>query len=113
MTKQMLKKQFKEDIKKISALIWKKYKPEKIILFGSSVRGKMKENSDLDFFIVKNSTKPRHQRQDDVFRLLWGIRREYPVDVVIYTPKELEHRLELGDFFVRNILDEGKVLYER
>lgn len=102
----------KRDIDVITERLKEKYNPEKIVLFGSAVRGEMKEGSDIDFFIVKNSKKPSHRRIIDIFHLLRGIDREYPADFIVFTPSELKQRLELGDFFIKNILDEGKILYE-
>ncbi len=105
-------KGLKRDIQIIAEAIKTKYHPEKIILFGSAARGEFEEGSDLDFFIVKRSKLPRHRRAIGIFHLLRGMDRKYPVDFIVYTPKELEARLALGDFFVRNILEEGEVLYE-
>ena len=36
-----------------------------------------------------------------------------PMDVIVRTPDEVESRLALGDFFVKEVLDRGKVLYQR
>ncbi len=30
---------------------------------------------------------------------------------IVYTPKELEERLACGDFFIREVLEKGEVLY--
>lgn len=105
-------KGLKRDIQIIAETIKAKYHPEKIILFGSAARGEFEEGSDLDFFIIKRTRLPRHRRAIEIFHLLRDIDREYPVDFIIYTPKELKTRLALGDFFVGNILEEGEVLYE-
>lgn len=102
----------KRDISEITKRIRDEYKPEKIILFGSAVSGKVEPGSDIDFLIIKDSHKPKHKRIVDIFRLLRGIDREYPLDFVVFTPHELQERLQLEDFFVKNILEAGKVLYE-
>jgi len=39
--------------------------------------------------------------------------RPFPVDILVKTPKEIEEDLKSGDFFIREILTSGKVLYER
>ena len=101
-----------KEIRTISELIRTKYKPEKIILFGSAARGEYEEGSDLDFFVVKNTRLPRHKRIEYLYGLLYGANRANPVDFIAYTPKELKVRQDMGDFFVGNILEEGKVLYE-
>lgn len=100
------------DVRIIAQTIIRKYHPEKIVLFGSAARDEFEEGSDLDFFIIKQTRLPRHRRAIEIFHLLRDLDREYPVDFIIYTPKEFRTRLALGDFFVKNILKEGKVLYE-
>jgi len=37
----------------------------------------------------------------------------FPLDLLVRSAEELERRVQLGDFFLRDILREGKVLYER
>lgn len=102
----------KSDISAIIERLKEKYRPQKIILFGSAVRGKFREGSDLDFFILKDTQKPHHRRIVDIFHILRGIDRENPVDFIVFTPEELRQRVKIGDFFIKNILDEGEVLYE-
>ncbi|MCK4245103.1 MAG: nucleotidyltransferase domain-containing protein [Candidatus Omnitrophica bacterium] len=105
-------KKLSRDVQIIAERIIKKYHPEKIILFGSAARDEFEEGSDLDFFIIKQTKLPRHRRAIEIFYLLRDLDREYPADFIIYTPKEFKVRLALGDFFVKNILEEGEVLYE-
>lgn len=101
-----------KEIQTITSIISQKYKPEKIILFGSAANGQVKENSDIDFFIIKDSSKPRHYRSAELYRLIRNVDRRHPIDFVVYTPKEVKKRTSLGDFFVTNILQEGRIIYE-
>jgi len=40
--------------------------------------------------------------------------RQFPVDIIVKTPKEVEHALKnKRNFFIHDILTRGKVLYER
>lgn len=105
--------QFQNQIKAVVERIAKEYQPEKIILFGSAARGEMGSDSDVDLFVVKNDEKPRHQRSVDVRGALRETGYTFPLDVLVYTPKELEYRLWLGDFFVKRVMREGKVLYAK
>ena len=36
----------------------------------------------------------------------------FGIDLIVRTPKTLKQRVEMGDGFIRDILKEGKVLYE-
>lgn len=88
----------------------KKYKPEKIILFGSCARRKPRKDSDIDLLIIKKTKKSPYKRIPEVRSYLRGINRAF--DILVMKPKEVEKRLKLGDFFIEDILKEGKVLYE-
>jgi uncharacterized protein len=97
------------EIERITAQLVEKYRPEKIILFGSAARGDSTLDSDLDFLIIKKDTPYRgRDRMIEVSRL---IDRNLPADFLVYRPEELEKRLAMGDPFVELVVAEGKVLY--
>ena len=89
----------------------KPYQPKKVILFGSYAWGRPSRSSDVDLFVIKDSKKLKHRRITEVERLLGET--SFPTDVLVYTPAEVRARLELGDFFVTRVINEGKVLYEK
>jgi predicted nucleotidyltransferase len=97
---------------KTSAIVknLKKYNPEKIILFGSWAWGKPKKNSDVDLLIVKNTKKNPYKRVPEARKFLRSI--DFPFDILVFTPKEIEKRLRTKDFFISEIVSNGKVLYE-
>lgn len=89
------------------------YHPFKVVLFGSQVWGEPDEGSDMDLFIVKETDECFLDRMRTVKRLLYETGRvPFAMDVLIYTPQEVEERLSLGDPFVCDILNGGVVLYE-
>ena len=100
---------FEKEIESITAQIVEKYKPEKIILFGSIAREKSISDSDVDLIIIKKDT-PLYGA-DRIRELSKMIDRNIPLDLLIYRPEEFEKRLKLGDPFLKAILREGKVLY--
>lgn len=100
---------FEKEIQNITQQIIEKYKPEKIILFGSAARGEPNLDSDVDFLIIKKKT-PLYGA-DRIRELSRIIERNIPVDLLIYRPEEFQKRLQMGDPFLKSILEEGKVLY--
>ncbi|OIN92046.1 MAG: nucleotidyltransferase domain-containing protein [Anaerolineae bacterium CG03_land_8_20_14_0_80_58_20] len=86
-------------------------KPEKIILFGSYAYGTPNSHSDVDLLVVLKTNTSLKERSWKVSRLL--LPRPFPVDILVKTPKELETALRSGDFFLKEIMTRGKVLYER
>lgn len=101
-----INKQFAEIISRL-----KPYHPQKVILFGSYAWGHPSKESDVDLFIIKPSSEPKHLRSTKVDRLLYG--SPFPIDALVYTPSEIKKRVKLNDFFIKRIIENGKVLYEK
>ena len=99
---------FEKEIKSIATQIIEKDQPEKIILFGSAVHGRMTLDSDVDLLIIKKDT-PLYG-VDRIRELSKIIDRNVPVDLLIYRPEEFEKRLKMGDLFLKAVLKEGKVI---
>ncbi len=91
--------------------IIKGYKPKKVILFGSYAYGEPSEDSDIDLLIIKNTDKRPIDRWIEVKRLLRDKNRMLPVSPLVYTEKEIEERIAIGDFFVEEIFEKGELLY--
>ena len=98
------------ELKKIVENIEINYNPEKIILFGSLAAGRATKGSDIDLGVIKDTDKDPWSRSEEVDRY---IRHDVPVDVLVYTPREIVERLRINDSFVKEIMEKGKVLYER
>ena len=85
--------------------------PDKIILFGSHARGTARPDSDVDLLVIGPSDLPRRQRQVRFRRALFGSGVAY--DLLALTPAEVELRLQRNGPFIREILSNGKLIYER
>lgn len=85
--------------------------PQAIILFGSYAYGTPTPDSDVDLLVIWETQLPRLERYLAVSQLLAP--RPFPVDILVKTPDELAHALAAGDFFLRDIVDRGEMLYER
>jgi uncharacterized protein len=87
------------------------YAPEKVVLFGSYAYGVPRTDSDLDLLIIKETSERFLDRWVTVQGILTGTHRALPVETLILTPQEIQHRLAIGDQFITEILAKGKVLY--
>ena len=87
------------------------YSPERIVLFGSHVWGEPTAHSDLDVLVIKETPQREAQRIRDVSRLLQP--RPLPLDILVKTPEEIQQRLDVGDPFIRRIVEHGRVAYDR
>jgi predicted nucleotidyltransferase len=91
--------------------IVRELQPDKIILFGSYAYGTPTPDSDVDLLVIMQTDKQSSDRTWEVARLL--IPRPFPVDILVRTPVEIQQALAQGDFFIQEIVTQGKVLYER
>jgi predicted nucleotidyltransferase len=89
------------------------YKPERAILYGSYAYGTPNADSDIDLFIVKETDAKPVDRIVEVMRLLFTPGRDVSVEPLVYTPGELSERLARRDPFLTEILERGRVIYER
>jgi predicted nucleotidyltransferase len=85
--------------------------PQQIILFGSYAYGRPTADSDVDLLIVMDSNDRPVARAARVSKLLRP--RPFPIDILVRTPEEIRYRLKIGDLFVREIFERGKVLYDQ
>ncbi len=85
--------------------------PLQVILFGSYARGMPATDSDLDLFVVVESNLPRHKRSAKI-RLLFSP-APCPLDILVYTPQEVESCSGVVNHIVTHVMTTGKILYER
>lgn len=85
--------------------------PEKIILFGSYAYGTPTPDSDVDLLVVMKNRNSHRENYLSVSDCL--IPRPFAVDIVVRTPREIELALAKDDFFIQEITERGKTLYER
>ena len=87
-----------------------RFNPEKIILFGSYARGNPRPESDVDLLVVMDTSLREVQQeiliQQSLEMDLFGL------DLIVQTPRRLQERVTLGDSFLREILRDGKIVYE-
>jgi predicted nucleotidyltransferase len=104
------KKILEDELKRILEILRDKYKPEKIVLFGSLANRELHEWSDIDLLIIKGTTKRPIERILEVSRL---IEPKVGIDLFIYTPEEYELLLKERFSFLLKVLKTGKIVYEK
>lgn len=87
------------------------FNPEKVILFGSRATGTAQPDSDIDLLVIMEAEVPPIERAIAVKRVCRP--RFVAMDLLVKTPEEVTTQLQQGNFFLRQILAEGRVLYER
>ena len=85
------------------------FHPQKIILFGSYAYGTPRPESDVDLLVVMDTQLSELEQAVVICR---AIPYRFGLDLVVYTPQHLAQRLEWGDSFLREIMQNGIALYE-
>lgn len=100
------------DMQQIEALgrqIADEFNPDRIILFGSYAYGEPTADSDVDLLVVLPFKGYPFRKASEILRITDP---DFAVDLMARTPEQLQQRLELGDFFIQEICEKGRVLHE-
>lgn len=98
-----------EEIKEFAAKLARAFRPKKVILFGSYAYGSPEEASDVDILVIMPT---RLRSVEQAIEIRRTVKSSFPLDLIVRTPEQIEERLSLGDFFIKEVLTKGKVLYE-
>src|SRR5580698_7112956 len=96
-------------IRRFARQVAERFHPDKIILFGSHARGTPHADSDVDILVIM----PTRNQLDQAVRIELACDPPFPLDLLVRTPKNVRCRLEEGESFLREVLAQGKVLYEK
>lgn len=98
-----------KEVESLVSQIRRRYNPQRIILFGSFARGDYDKYSDIDMLIIKDTNK---RFLDRIGEVLNACDYSRPFEPLVYTPEEIAD-MSRWNFFIKRVLKEGKVLYER
>lgn len=96
-------------IQTFSQHIVEKFHPERIILFGSYADGQPTEDSDVDLLVILPFEEMPVQK---AIAIRQQVRAPFPLDLMARTPEQIQQRLDMSDFFIQDIMQNGRVLYE-
>lgn len=99
------------NIRRVAETIARKFKPEKVILFGSWAHGTPRRDSDVDFLVVKKTPNTRMMARTIDGTLF---PRPFPIDLIVYQPEQFARAIRRGDFFINEeVLARGRILYDQ
>lgn len=84
--------------------------PVRIILFGSYARGDVSDDSDLDLLVIMPEVKSKFKEMIRLRRALRPLR--IPIDILVYSQKEVEEWAHLPGTALYWAVKEGKVVHE-
>jgi uncharacterized protein len=88
--------------------IVERFQPKKVILFGSYANGSPNADSDVDLLVVM----PAKNEVSQAVRIRHALPAPFPLDLLVRSPKTLSRRKALGDWFMKEITEQGIVLHD-
>jgi predicted nucleotidyltransferase len=92
-----------------SKAIAEKYSPERIVLFGSYANDCPKDDSDVDILVVFPGNGDVADRS---LEIRTALSPDFPLDLLTRSTGVISRRIKQGDYFLREIIETGKILYE-
>jgi predicted nucleotidyltransferase len=99
--------------------VLKQADPYKVILFGSYAKGTADENSDIDMVVILDNNdvaKTYEERQNKklyINRLVRNINYKIALDILVYSKEEYKIVKNYGNYFIDEIENTGKIIYEK
>ena len=97
-------------IEEYAGRVARAFAPERIVLFGSYAYGTPTEDSDVDLLVVLPHIG---DNLDAALQIRNQVDAPFPLDLIVRSPTALRARLRLRDYFMREIVKRGKVLYDQ
>lgn len=102
----------KQIIREYAKDLEKRFRINKVILFGSAVTHKFSKNNDLDIIVLSNDFKKISflKRLELLSQARSGESREVPMDIIGYTPAEF-NKLSKESVVLKEAKQNGKVVW--
>lgn len=97
-------------IQEYARRIAERFNPETIILFGSHARGDAEPGSDADLLVLMEFDGAGAEQ---AYRIRRELPRRFALDLIVRRPRDVERRIQMGDPFLRAVMEAGRVLHER
>jgi predicted nucleotidyltransferase len=96
-------------IRRFARQVAERFRPDKIILFGSHAYGTPHADSDVDILVIM----PCRNELDQAFQIRCAVPAQFPMDLIVLKPRNIEWRLAERESFVTEIMTKGTILYEK
>jgi predicted nucleotidyltransferase len=97
------------DILRFVDEVAEKFRPQRVILFGSYAYGTPNEDSDVDILVVMNYRGKNHEK---IIKIRQTVDYPFPMDLLVHNEAEISRRIRWNDFFLREIMEKGLILYD-
>jgi predicted nucleotidyltransferase len=99
----------REEIQAFVDQVVERFRPSKVILFGSYAYGKPNADSDVDLMVVM---RHRGSNLQAAGKIRLACPRKFAMDLIVQSPAKVRGRIKRGDVFMNEVISRGVVLYD-
>jgi len=96
-------------IRDLAREIGVRFRPQRVILFGSHAKGTARRDSDVDLLVIMPFRGRPARKAAEV---LMSVSPPFAMDVLVRTPQVVQRRIAMGDCFMQDVVENGIVIYE-
>jgi uncharacterized protein len=100
-----------QQIRCLCDAIAQEFRPEMIVLFGSYAYGEPRLDSDVDLLVVMPFEGSPFRQAAMILNHVVHTVGVLPMDLLVRTAEQVQERLHMGDSFIRDIIEHGKMMY--
>lgn len=89
--------------------IVERFRPRRVVLFGSYADGQPHAGSDIDLLVEMDTALTETEQALEICR---AIDYHFGLDLIVRRPETVTSRLAAGDLFLREVMERGRVLYD-
>jgi uncharacterized protein len=107
-----LTKNYRTTLKDLKARLIREFGSafDSIILYGSVARGDFRKESDIDLLLISNDKSLAEKAYAAGYDI--DIKNHTVTSILIYSSQEMQNKIALGSPFIKNVINEGKVIYD-
>lgn len=102
----------RKQIQQLCNEIAREFHPDRIVLFGSNAYGNPRPGSDVDLLIVMPFEGSPFRQAAKILSHVVKTVGIFPLDLLVRTGRQVQERIQIGDSFMRDVIERGRVMYE-
>jgi predicted nucleotidyltransferase len=102
----------RKQIERVCREIASQFHPDRIVPFGSYAYGNPRAESDIDLLVVMPFEGSPFRKAAEILGHVVTTVGVIPLDLLVRTSEQVQQRLQIGDSFMREIIEHGRVMYE-
>jgi len=101
-----------DEVEPYLRLIVDRFRPRRIILFGSQIYGEPSRDSDVDVLVVREGIASENRSNAEILNAFWDVEGPRPsFTILTKTPERIAERLAANSPFYREIVAKGLEVY--